>query len=79
MWVMMTASMAFRPKCSRIPSSAVSRNFSSSRPQSTTSARPLSARISPKLGQKFGRLNLNRCGETCQTFETTVGVETLSW
>ena len=79
MCVMMTASIAFSPKCSRMPSSAVSRNFSSSRPQSTTKARPLSARISPKLGQKFGRLNLNRWGETCQTFGTTVGLDTLSW
>jgi len=29
-------------------------------PQSTTKARPLSARMSPKFGQKLGRLNLKR-------------------
>ncbi len=70
---MMIASIALRPNCAFIPSRVSSRNFSSSRPQSTTRARPLSARITPKLGQKFLRLNLNRCGEICPRSRIAVG------
>ena len=78
MCVSTTASIAFSPSRCCISSSERSRNASSSSPQSTTRAWPLSAMRMAKLGQKSGDLNLYRCGEICQTCGTLVGRETMS-